>query len=282
MKEYYLTKEKIDAFASMLYQAEKSKATIEKYLRSIRMFSQYLAGNPVNKSAAITWKEQLQQQNNYAPSTVNAALAALNNLFSFLGWTDCRTHYLKIQRRLFRDAGQELCREDYERLVSAAYNTGHKKIALIMETICATGIRVSELRYVTVEAARAGQATVFLKGKIRTIILPSKLCRKLLDYAKIQKNTSGEIFLSRGKKSMGRCRIWAEMKHLCPAAGIEPSKVFPHNLRHLFAASYYQAYKDIVKLADILGHSGIETTRIYLLTTGQEHRRQMEKLRLVF
>ena len=130
MKEYYLTKEKIDAFASMLYQAEKSKATIEKYLRSIRMFSQYLAGNPVNKSAAITWKEQLQQQNNYAPSTVNAALAALNNLFSFLGWTDCRTHYLKIQRRLFRDAGQELCREDYERLVSAAYNTGHKKIAL--------------------------------------------------------------------------------------------------------------------------------------------------------
>ena len=151
-----------------------------------------------------------------------------------------------------------------------------------METICATGIRVSELRYVTVEAARAGQATVFLKGKIRTIILPSKLCRKLLDYAKTQKNTSGEIFLSRGKTSMGRCRIWAEMKHLCPAAGIEPSKVFPHNLRHLFAASYYQAYKDIVKLADILGHSGIETTRIYLLTTGQEHRRQMEKLRLVF
>ena len=220
MKEYYLTKEKIDAFASMLYQAEKSKATIEKYLRSIRMFSQYLAGNPVNKSAAITWKEQLQQQNNYAPSTVNAALAALNNLFSFLGWTDCRTHYLKIQRRLFRDAGQELCREDYERLVSAAYNTGHKKIALIMETICATGIRVSELRYVTVEAARAGQATVFLKGKIRTIILPSKLCRKLLDYAKTQKNTSGETFLSRGKKSMGRCRIWAEMKDLCPAAGI--------------------------------------------------------------
>ena len=130
MKEYYLTKEKIDAFASMLYQAEKSKATIEKYLRSIRMFSQYLAGNPVNKSAAITWKEQLQQQNNYAPSTVNAALAALNNLFSFLGWTDCRTHYLKIQRRLFRDAGQELCRCDYERLVSVAYETGQEKIAL--------------------------------------------------------------------------------------------------------------------------------------------------------
>ena len=132
MKEYYLTKEKIDAFASMLYQAEKSKATIEKYLRSIRMFSQYLAGNPVNKSAAITWKEQLQQQNNYAPSTVNAALAALNNLFSFLGWTDCRTHYLKIQRRLFRDAGQELCRCDYERLVSVAYETGQEKIALTL------------------------------------------------------------------------------------------------------------------------------------------------------
>ena len=150
-----------------------------------------------------------------------------------------------------------------------------------METICATGIRVSELRYVTVEAARAGQATVFLKGKIRTIILPSKLCRKLLDYAKTQKNTSGEIFLSRGKKSMGRCRIWAEMKHLCPAAGIEPSKVFPHNLRHLFAASYYQAYKDIVKLADLLGHASIDTTRIYLKESASAHYRQIERLNLI-
>ena len=229
----------------------------------------------------MAWKKHLQREENYSPSTVNASLAALNCLFSFLGWTDCRTHYLKIQRRLFRETGRELDRADYEKLITAARGLGRERIALVMETICATGIRVGEVRYITVEAVRVGSATISLKGKIRTILLPGKLCKKLLKYARKQKITSGEIFLTGGGKPMSRCQIWAEMKRLCQKAGVEPSKVFPHNLRHLFATVYYQIYKDIAKLADILGHSSIETTRIYLMTTGQEHRRQLERLQLV-
>ena len=259
MEEHYLTEQRIGAFAAALCQAERSKATVEKYLRSVRRFAAFLAGAPVTKQTVVAWKEQLQKKDGCSPSTVNASLAALNGLFQVLGWTECRARYLKIQRRLFRDAGRELRRGDYEKLLSAAGGMGREKIALIMETICAAGIRVSELRYVTVEAARAGQATVSLKGKIR----------------------SGEIFLTGSGKPIGRSRVWKEMKRLCGAAGVEPSRVFPHNLRRLFATAYYRVYRDLVKLADILGHSSIETTRIYLLTTGQEHRRQLEGLRLV-
>ena len=280
MEEHYLTNEQISAFSTALFQAERSQATVEKYLRSVRDFFRYLDGRPVAKSVILEWKDTLRHRG-YAPSTVNTFLAALNYLFNFLGWTDCRTHYLKVQRRLFRDAGQELGRQDYTRLIAAARELGRERIALVMETICATGIRVSEVRYLTVEAVNKGRATISLKGKIRTILLPGKLCRKLLKYAKKQKITSGEIFLTRGGKPMGRCQIWAEMKRICKAAGVDPAKVFPHNLRHLFATVYYRIYKDIVKLADILGHSSIETTRIYLLTTGQEHRQQLERLRLV-
>ena len=172
-------------------------------------------------------------------------------------------------------------RGDYRKLIETAHHLGRNRIALLMETICATGIRVSEVRYITVRVAKAGRTTISLKEKIRTILLPGKLCRKLLNYARKQKIASGEIFLTRGRKPMGRCQIWAEMKRLCTTAGVELSRVFPHNLRHLFATAYYRVYKDIVRLADILGHSSIETTRIYLLTTGQEHQRQLERLNLI-
>ena len=281
MEQHYLTKEQITAFTTSLFQAERSQATIEKYQRSVYAFFLHLNGQPVTKDTVIAWKDRLQLADGYSPSTINAFLAALNDLFTFLGWTECRTHYLKVQRRLFREAGQDLTREDYEKLIITARNLGRERIALIMEAICATGIRVSEVRYLTVEAANEGRTTISLKGKIRTILLPGKLCRKLLKYARKQKITSGEIFLTRGGTPIGRCQIWAEMKRLCPKAGVEPSKVFPHNLRHLFATVYYRVYKDIAKLADILGHSSIETTRIYLITTGQEHRRQLERLRLI-
>ena len=229
----------------------------------------------------MAWKKHLQREEKYSPSTVNASLAALNYLFSFLGWTDCRTHYLKIQRRLFRETGRELDRADYEKLIAVALGLGRERIALVMETICATGIRVGELRYITVEAVRSGSATISLKGKIRTILLPGKLCKKLLKYARKQKITSGEIFLTGGGKRLSRTQIWAEMKRLCRAAGVAAGKVFPHNLRHLFARTFYRACQDVVKLADILGHSSIETTRIYLLTTGTEHLRQLERLGLL-
>ena len=281
MEEHNLTNEQILAFSTALFQAERSQATVEKYLRSVRAFSLFLDGQPVTKDIVLAWKKHLQREENYSPSTVNASLAALNCLFSFLGWTDCRTHYLKIQRRLFRETGRELDRADYEKLIAAALGLGRERIALVMETICATGIRVGEVRYITVEAVRAGSATISLKGKIRTILLPGKLCKKLLKYARKQKITSGEIILTGGGKPMSRCQIWAEMKRVCKTAGVDSSKVFPHNLRHLFATVFYRTCRDIAKLADLLGHSSIETTRIYLVTSGTEHQREIDRLGLV-
>ena len=198
-----------------------------------------------------------------------------------MGWEDCRAKFLKIQRRMFRDQSRELTRADYDRLITAAQGRGQARLALLMETICATGIRVSEVRYITVEAAKTGRAEITLKGKIRVILIPGKLCRKLLKYAKKNKTASGEIFLTGNGSRISRRQIWAEMKRLCKYAGVEPSRVFPHNLRHCFAVAFYRACKDIAKLADVLGHSSIETTRIYLLTSGAEHQRQLDRLGLV-
>ena len=215
------------------------------------------------------------------PSTINTYLAALNGFFRFCGWADCRARFLKIQRRLFRDSKQELTRAEYECLVAAAEAAGDRGFAFLMETICSTGIRVSEVQYITVEAAKNGKTEIALKGKIRTILLPSKLCRKLLKYAQKQKTASGAIFRTKSGKELGRRQIWAEMKRLCGHAGVDPRKVFPHNLRHLFAMVFYRTSRDIVKLADLLGHSSINTTRIYIRTTSAEHRRCLERMRLV-
>ena len=280
MKTKQITAEQIAAFEKHLRQEERSAGTVEKYLRDIRAFARWLDEKPVEKQAVTAWKEHLLAERR-APTTVNAALAALNGLFRFLGWEDCRARFLKVQRRIFRAPERELSRGEYGRLVAAARTLGKSRLALLMETICATGVRVSEVRYLTVEAARQGRAEIALKGKIRTILLPGKLCRKLLKYAGKQKIVSGEIFLTRNGKGLSRRQIWAEMKRLCADAGVEPSKVFPHNLRHLFAAAHYQTCRDIVKLADVLGHSSIETTRIYLLTSGAEHQKQLDRLGLV-
>ena len=280
MNERILTAEQFDAYSCWLRQSERSPSTIEKYLRDVRAFAHWLNGRPVTKELVTGWKEYLQSEHR-APASVNAALSALNGLFCFLGWADCRAKFLRIQRRLFRAQAKELTCADYNRLVETARNLGRERLALVMETICATGIRVSEVRYITVEAARQGRAEIALKGKIRVILLPTKLCRKLLKYAQKQKIASGEIFLTGNGNSMSRCQIWAEMKRLCKYAGMELSRVFPHNLRHCFAVAFYRAYKDIAKLADVLGHSSIETTRIYLLTSGEEHQRQLDRLGLV-
>lgn len=280
MDKYRLTAERITAYSQTLRQEERSPGTIEKYLRDVRAFARWLDSAPVTKELATRWKEHLCDQG-YAPATINSMLAALNGLFRFLGWDECRVKFLKIQRRLFRDAGRELTRPEYERLLETARGRGQERLALLMETICATGIRVSEVKYITVEAAQRGRAEISLKGKIRTILLPGKLCRKLLKYAKKHKTASGEIFLTRSGNSLSRRQIWAELKRLCKYAGVEPTKVFPHNLRHLFATTFYRACKDIVRLADVLGHSSIETTRIYLVTSGAEHIRQLDRLGLV-
>lgn len=280
MAGHSLNLEEIAAYDQYLRADERAESTVEKYQRSVRQFVTWLADGAVTKEAVTGWKEHLLAQGK-APSTINAALAALNGLFRYLGWEDCRAKFLKIQRRVFRDARRELTRSDYDRLITTARELGKHRLALVMESICATGIRVSEVRYLTLEAAQRGQAEIAMKGKIRTIIIPAKLCRKLIKYAKKQEIASGCIFLTKDRKPLTRRQIWAEMKRLCAYAAVAPSKVFPHNLRHLFATAYYKAYRDIVKLADVLGHSSIETTRIYLLTSGTEHRRQLDHLGLV-
>ena len=268
----------IQRFAACLRREEKSAGTIEKYLRDTAAFAAHMDGAPVTKEAVAAWRDGLVVQG-YAPVTVNSMVAAVNALLRFLGWEDCRVKALRLQRRVFREQSRELTREEYDRLLAAA--SGKPRLALLMETICSTGIRVSEVRYITVEATRAGRADISLKGKVRTILLPAKLCRKLLKYARQQKTASGEIFLTGSGKPITRRQIWAEMKALCAKAGVEKSKVFPHNLRHLFARTFYRVTRDIARLSDVLGHSSIETTRIYLISTGAEHARTLDRLGLV-
>ena len=275
-----LTTKQISDYTAFLHIEERAAATVEKYSRDVLAFAAWLGNRVVTKDTIAQWKEQLLEDE-LSPATVNAKLSAVNGLLRFLGWEECRVKFVKVQKRAFRDAARDLSREEYQRLIDAAQTLGRERLALLLETICATGIRVSEVKYITVEAAQNGRTDISLKGKVRTILLPAKLCRKLLKYAKKQKTVSGEIFLSENGTSLSRLQIWREMKRICKAAGVEPSKVFPHNLRHLFATTFYRATKDIVKLADVLGHSSVNTTRIYLLTTGTEHARCLERLGLV-
>ena len=276
----HITQARLRQYEKYMIDEERAPATVEKYLRDLRAFTIWTGNRPVDKEIVAAWKAELLSQG-LTPGTVNGKLSALNGFFAFLGWQDCRVRFLRVQRRVFRSREKELTREEYERLLAAAAAQGKTRLALLMETICATGIRVSEVQYITVEAAEKGMAEIALKGKIRTILLPGKLCRKLLKYAKRQGITGGEIFRTATGRGMSRRQIWGEMKNLCRAAQVEPSKVFPHNLRHLFARTFYRACKDIVKLADVLGHSSIETTRIYLISTGVEHARSLERLGLV-
>lgn len=275
-----ITSDQMCAFRHYLLEEERSRATIEKYLQDVRQFSAWAEDRPVSKSVVAQWKEHLLTQG-YAPSTINAKLTALDRFLSFSGLEACRIKHLRIQRQLFREDRRELNKPEYHRLIDAAAAAGKERLVLLMETICATGIRVSEVNYITVQAVQHGKTQIALKGKIRTILLPGKLCRKLAKYAQKNKIASGEIFLTKSGNPLSRKQIWAEMKALCKAAGVDSSKVFPHNLRHLFARAFYQACRDVVKLADTLGHSSIETTRIYLISTGTEHIQTLEQLRLV-
>lgn len=280
MVEHSLTAEQIMGFLQFLKEEERVSGTLEKYRRDLRHFAQWLDGRGATRELAAEWKEQLQSEG-YQPTTINSMLAVINTFFRFAGWEECRVKYLRVQRRIFREKSKELSRTEYERLVVTARSLGRERLALLIETMGSTGIRASEVQYITVEAAQQGRTEISLKGKIRTILLPAKLCRKILKYAKKNEIASGEVFITRSGKSLRRRQIWAEMKGLCRQAGVEPSKVFPHNLRHLFATVFYRAYKDVVRLADVLGHSSVETTRIYLKTTGAEHAQQLEHLKLV-
>ena len=279
MTERVITKATIEQFEAYLHKEERSNGTVDNYIRNVRELAAWLAGQAVTKEQLVAWKDALQAKR-LQPTTVNAKLAAIGCFLRVMGWQDCQVRFLRVQRRVFREKEKELTREEYEKLLAAAQQQGSARLALLLETICATGVRVSEVQYITVEAARRGRADVTMKGKIRTILIPNKLCRKLLKYAKQTKTASGKIFLTRNGTALSRKQIWAEMKSLCQAAGVSPGKVFPHNLRHLFATVFYRACHDIVKLADVLGHSRIETTRIYLVTTGFEYAKQLEQLGL--
>lgn len=278
--EHIITQSQMVAFEEYLRIEERTEHTISKYLHDVQAFCKWLDGSTVTKERVTQWKEYLFGVGR-AAVTVNAALAALHSFFTFTGWQECRVKYLKIQRKVFRDASKDLTRDDFYKLVACANGKGDQRLALLMETICATGMRVSEVRYITVEAAQRGRADIWLKGKIRTILIPDKLARKLMKYAKKQKIACGEIFRTASGKCLCRKQIWSDMKKLCKQANVDAKKVFPHNLRHLFARTFYKACRDIVRLADVLGHSSIDTTRIYLVTTGAEYAEQLDQLGLV-
>ena len=234
----------------------------------------------VSKEILTGWKQSLQNDR-YAVSTINAKIVAVNSLMTFLGWQECRVKALKQQKRIFSDQSKELSKEEYLRLVKTAKSNGKERLMLVIETICATGIRVSELKYITVEAVKKGCAEVDCKNKHRLIFFPHKLRKLLLEYSKKQKIGSGTVFVTKNGRPLNRSNIWHDMKGLCKAANVDTKKVFPHNLRHLFARTFYALEKDIAKLADLLGHASIETTRIYIMESGETHRRRLEQMRLI-
>ena len=258
---------------------ERSEITIEKYIRDIKAFAAYTQNDTITKETVIAYKKHLQET--YAVRSVNSMLASINSLFAFLGWHDLRVKSLKLQQQVFCPEEKELTKAEYTRLCRAAERKHNERLNLILQTICATGIRVSELQYITVEAVKRGEAVVNCKAKTRSVFIVKELKQKLLRYAAKQGIKSGMIFVTRTGKPISRTNIWREMKALCAESNVDPQKVFPHNLRHLFARVFYRIEKDIAKLADILGHSNINTTRIYIISTGTEHRRRMENMRLI-
>ncbi len=266
-------------FEAYLVLQEKSRATVEKYVRDASAFAEYTGDAEITKETVIAYKEHLMK--NHAVRSVNSYLASLNSLFAFLNRADLKVKSIKLQRQIFCPEDRELTREEYRRLCKAAADNHNERLHVMLQTICGTGIRVSELQFITVEAARQGKAVVSLKGKTRSVFIVNELKKKLLAYAGKQNIKTGMIFVTRTGKPLNRTNIWREMKALCAAADVNPQKVFPHNLRHLFARVFYGIEKDIAKLADILGHSSINTTRIYIVSTGVEHRRRMENMRLV-
>ena len=279
MKGRFITAKKIAEFKEHLIFEERSEITVEKYIRDVKAFSAYTQNSIITKETVIAYKKHLQE--NYAVRSVNSMLASINSLFAFLGWHDLKVKSLKLQQQVFCPEEKELTKAEYARLCRTAERKHNERLNLILQTICGTGIRVSELQYITVEAVKNGEAVVSCKAKTRSVFIVKELKQKLLRYAAEQGIKNGMIFVTRTGKPISRTNIWREMKALCAEANVNPQKVFPHNLRHLFARVFYGIEKDIAKLADILGHSSINTTRIYIISTGTEHRQRMENMRLI-
>lgn len=276
---YSLTTDLINKYVHYLEDQERSAATIQKYTHDLRELLAYVGNAPLTKALIISWKNHLPEI--YALSTANTMIAAVNGFFTFMNWRDLTVKQFKIQKSPFLKEEKELTRQEYIRLVQAAERNTNERLSLVIQTICATGIRVSELRFITVEAVQSGRAEVSNKGKRRTVFLHAKLCKLLRKYIQKQKKTAGPVFTTKTGKPLDRSNIWRDMKALCESANVNPEKVFPHNLRHLFARTYYSLERDLSRLADILGHSNINTTRIYTAESGAVHARQMERMALI-
>ncbi len=275
-----ITEKLIEQFKCSLIEEEKAGATLEKYIRDIKAFFTWLSGKEVDKMAVLQYKDHLIKSS-YAPASVNSVLSSLNSFFEYNSKHEFKVKMLKIQKQIFAERSRELTKNEYHKLLATAKHLKNKRLYYIMQTICSSGIRVSELSAITVEALENGRANINSKGKMRVVILPKELCRMLTHYAKEQKITSGSVFVTKTGKPLDRSTIWKMMKALCESAGVDRKKVFPHNLRHLFARTYYSIQKDIVRLADILGHSSVNTTRIYTMETCDVHRRQIQSLGLL-
>lgn len=274
-----INEREIEEYKDYLLQEERSINTIKKYIHDIKAFFCFLKGQPITKEILLKWKEYLITI--FAPSSVNSMLAAVNNFLDWMEQPQYKLKLLKIQRKIFTDIEKELTKEDYIKLVRAAKEEKNERLSLVIQTICSTGIRVSELRYITIEALRAGHVKVNCKGKVRVIFLPNRLCYLLLQFCKNQGKKTGIVFCTRSGKPLDRSNVWKDMKSLCKKAKVESTKVFPHNLRHLFARTYYKMEKDLSKLADLLGHSSVNTTKIYTMESGIEHARQVNQMKLI-
>ncbi len=270
---------KIAEYRTFLSEGEKSYLTIEKYIRDIKKFAEFSVGRSLNKQLILEYKAELEKE--YTPRSANSMIAALNSYLKFIGRAELCVRQFKIQREIYCSEDKELTKEEYSRLLNEAKRQNNIRLYLIFQTVCGTGIRISELKYITVEGVRQGRVTVKCKGKLRTVFIVEKLKKQLLKYANDKGITTGSVFVNSKGQPLCRVTVWRNMKSVCHAAGVDSRKVFPHNLRHLFARIFYSMEKDIVKLADLLGHSNINTTRIYIITTGIEHRRIMENMHLV-
>lgn len=273
------TNKHIEQFQKYLIETERSKATMDKYLHDVQAFFDYTGCKFVEKSTILEYKSMLTER--YAVASVNSILSSLNSFFNFMEWYELRVKTIKVQKQIFASTEKELTKAEYDRLLNAAKSKHNERLYLLMQTICSSGIRVSELRFITVESLQKGYAEVNNKGKRRIVYLPRELCKILKTYCRSQNRTSGPVFVTKNGKPLDRSNIWSDMKKLCKAANVSEKKVFPHNLRHLFARTYYSLQKDIVRLADILGHSSVNTTRIYTMESGEIHRRQIQKLGLL-
>lgn len=274
-----ITESSIVQFEKSLYLNERSKATVRKYVQAVRRLAEFLEDGELSKARLLEYREHLLQTRK--AQTVNGALSAINAYLDTQGWQDCRVKLLRVQRQVFLDEDRELTGEEYRRLLAAAKSRGNERLYLLMLTVCGTGIRIGELAYITVEAARAGRAEIRMKGKNRVVILQKELRRRLLRFAKRRGIASGHIFRTRSGRPLDRSNVCHEMKGLCEAARVEPHKVFPHNLRHLFARTFYTVERNLAHLADVLGHSRIETTRIYVAVSAATHERTLERMKLV-